>query len=168
MKLTVKDIAVFGMLGALMFASDLLMEVLPNIHLIGVFIVAATVVYRRKALFPIYIYVFLNGIYSGFSMWWVPYLYVWTVLWVFVMLLPKKIPEKTAPIVYMCVSAAHGFLFGIIYAPSQVLLLGLDFNGMLSWIAAGIPFDIIHGISNFFCGLLIVPIIKVLKITQKQ
>ncbi len=167
MKLTVKDIALFGMLGALMFASDLMMEALPNIHLIGAFIVAVTTVYRTKALFPIYIYVLLNGIYSGFSLWWVPYLYVWTVLWMFVMLLPKKMPVKIAPIVYMCVSAAHGFLFGIIYSPSQLLLLGLDFQGMLSWIAAGIPFDIVHGISNFICGLLIVPIIKVLKIAKR-
>lgn len=167
MKLKIKEIAVFGMLGALMYASDVLMDVLPNIHLIGVFIVASTVVYRAKALFPIYIYVFLNGFFSGFSLWWIPYLYVWTVLWGLVMLLPKNMPEMIKPVVYMCVCAAHGFLFGIIYAPAQALLFGLDFKGMLTWIAAGLPFDIIHGISNFICGILIIPIIKVLKMTNK-
>lgn len=167
MKLKIKEIAVFGMLGALMYASDVLMDVLPNIHLIGVFIVASTVVYRAKALFPIYIYVFLNGFFSGFSLWWIPYLYMWTVLWGLVMLLPKNMPEMIKPVVYMCVCAAHGFLFGIIYAPAQALLFGLDFKGMLTWIAAGLPFDIIHGISNFVCGILIIPIIKVLKMTNK-
>ena len=35
-----KDIAVFGMLASIMFASKKLMEGLPNIHLIGVFIIA--------------------------------------------------------------------------------------------------------------------------------
>lgn len=155
------------MLGSLMYATDLLMEAFPNIHLVGVFIVATTVVYRVKALFPLYVYVFLNGIFSGFNLWWIPYLYVWTVLWGAVMLLPKNIPEKLKPIIYMCVCAAHGFLFGVIYAPSQALLFGLDFKGMLSWIAAGIPFDIIHGVSNFVCGILIVPIIKVLKLADK-
>ena len=167
MKLKIKEIAVFAMLGALMCVLDLLMETLPNIHLIGVFIVAATVVYRAKALFAIYIYVFSIGLVSGVGVWWVPYLYVWAVLWGAVMLLPKNIPEKLKPIIYMCVCAAHGFLFGFIYAPSQALLFGLDFNGMLTWIAAGIPFDIIHGISNFVCGILIVPIIKVLKLAGK-
>lgn len=167
MKLNIKEIAVFGMLGALMCVLDLFMEALPNIHLVGAFIVAATVVYRAKALFPIYIYVFSIGLVSGIGLWWVPYLYVWTVLWGAVMLLPKKMPEKLKPIIYMCVCAAHGFLFGVIYAPSQALLFGLDFNGMLTWIAAGIPFDIIHGVSNFVCGILIYPMIKVLNKTNK-
>lgn len=53
MKLTAREIAVFGMLGAVMFASKLLMEFAPNIHLLGTFIVAFTVVYRRKALYVI-------------------------------------------------------------------------------------------------------------------
>lgn len=150
-----------------MYASDLLMEALPNIHLIGVFIVATTVVFRAKALFPLYVYVLLNGIFSGFALWWIPYLYVWTVLWGAVMLLPKNMPEKLKPIIYMVVSAAHGFLFGVIYAPSQALLFGLDFNGMLAWIAAGLPFDIIHGVSNLVCGILIYPIILVLKRATK-
>ena len=65
MKLTTREIAVFAMLGALMYASKLLMELAPNIHLLGVFTIAFTVVYRKKALYPIYIYVcdagFLNS-----------------------------------------------------------------------------------------------------------
>ena len=63
MKLTIREMAVFAMLGALMFASKRLMEVLPNIHLLGTFIVALTVVYRGKALYPLYIYIFLDHLY---------------------------------------------------------------------------------------------------------
>ena len=163
MKLTIREIAVFGMLGALMYASKMLMEVLPNIHLLGVFTIAFTVVYRKKALYPIYIYVLLNGIFSGFATWWIPYLYVWTILWGVTMLLPKKMPKKVQPIVYMVVNACHGFSFGILYAPAQALLYGLSFKGMLAWIASGFPFDITHGISNFICGALIVPIVHVLR-----
>ena len=57
MRLTTREIAVFAMLGAVMYASKMLMEVLPNVHLLGTFVVAFTVVYRKKALYPIYIYV---------------------------------------------------------------------------------------------------------------
>ncbi len=158
----------FGMLGALMYASKVLMEMAPNIHLLGVFIVAFTVVYRRKALYPIYIYVILCGIFGGFSAWWIPYLYVWTILWGWVMILPENLPAKIRPLVYMAVSAAHGFLFGTLYAPAQALLFGMDFKGMAAWIIAGLPWDCIHGISNFFCGVLIVPVITILRLIEKS
>ena len=152
MKLTTREIAVFAMLGAFMYASKMLMELAPNIHLLGVLTTAYTVVYRKKALYPIYTYVILNGMLCGFATWWIPYLYIWTVLWGAVMLLPKKLPKKLCPIVYMSVCAMHGFLFGTLYAPVQALLFGLNFKGMLAWIAAGLPWDFIHGVSNFFCG----------------
>lgn len=163
MKLTAKEIAVFGMLGALMYASKLVMELFPNIHLIGVFVIALTVVYRKKALYPLYVFVLLCGLFGGFNLWWIPYLYVWTVLWGAAMLLPQKIPAKLRPLIYMCLCAAHGFLFGVIYAPAQALLFGLSFKGMLAWIVSGFPFDLIHGISNFFCASLVLPIVKVLQ-----
>lgn len=167
-RLTVREMAVFGMLGALMYASKLLLEIAPNIHLLGVFTIAFTVVYRKKALFPIYLYVLLNGIFSGFAAWWVPYLYIWTVLWGAVMLLPAHIPLRIRPLVYMTVCALHGFLFGTLYAPAQALLYGLSFRGMIAWILAGLPWDVLHGVSNFFCGILIVPIISGLRLADAK
>ena len=168
MKLTAKETAVFGMLGALMYASKMLMEVAPNIHLLGVFTIAITVVYRKKALYPIYTYVLLNGLFSGFATWWIPYLYVWTVLWGATMLLPQKISKDVKPLVYMVLNASHGFLFGVLYAPAQAIAFGLSFDGMIAWIIAGLPFDFIHGVSNFFCGMLIVPIISVLQRMERN
>ncbi len=168
MKLTVKEIAVFGMLGGVMYVSKMIMELLPNVHLLGVFIIAFTVVYRQKALYIIYTYVFLNGIFSGFAAWWIPYLYVWTVLWGAVMLLPRKLPRKAEPFVYMAVCAAHGFLFGTLYAPAQAILFGLSLQGMVAWIIAGLPWDCMHGVSNFFCGILIMPLIYALRFAEQN
>lgn len=168
MKLTTQEITVFAMLGAVMYASKMIMEVIPNVHLLGVFTIAFTVVYRKKALYPIYTYVILNGIFSGFATWWVPYLYLWTILWGAVMLLPKEMPAKLCPVVYMGVCAMHGFLFGVFYAPAQAILYGMSFKGMLAWIAAGLPWDFLHGVSNFFCGILIVPIISLLRFAERD
>lgn len=168
MKLTTREVAVFGMLGAVMYVSKVIMEVAPNVHLLGVFVIAYTVVYGKKALYPIYIYVFLNGIFSGFATWWIPYLYIWTVLWGVVMLLPKQMPKKIRPLVYMVVCAMHGFLFGTLYAPAQALLYGLSFQGMIAWIIAGLPWDFIHGVSNFICGLLIMPIVSILRRLERS
>ncbi len=161
--LTIFEMVLFAMFGALMFGSKKIMEFLPNIHLLGMFTVLLTVVYRRKALIPIYIYVLLDGLISGFNAWWVPYLYVWTVLWGAVMLLPRNMPKKWVVIVYPVICSLHGFLFGILYAPAQALFFGLDFRQMIAWIIAGGLFDVIHGVSNLIAGLLIYPFSQLLK-----
>ena len=67
--LTVYEIVVFGMLGAVMMVSDLIMNIIPNVHLVGVMIVVLTVLYRWKALFPIYVYVLLIGLMEGAGPW---------------------------------------------------------------------------------------------------
>ena len=153
---------IFAFFGALMFCSKLIMEFLPNVHLLGMFTILLTVVYRHRALIPIYIYVLLNGLYSGFSLWWVPYLYIWTVLWGITMLLPRRIPDKFAAVIYPLICSLHGFLYGILYAPAQALMFKLSFEQALVWIAAGIPFDLVHGVSNFVAGFLVLPLSKLL------
>lgn len=167
MKLSVRETAIFGMLGAVMYASKVIMEIAPNVHLLGVFVIAFTIVYRQKALYPIYTYVFINGMFAGFATWWIPHLYLWTILWGATMLLPKNIPARIKPIVYMGLCASHGFLYGTLYAPAQALLYGLNFKSMVAWIIAGLPWDFIHGVSNFFCGMLICPIIAILRKSEQ-
>ena len=151
-----------------MFASKMLMEVLPNIHLLGTFIVAFTVVFRLKALYPIYLYVFLDGLIHGFNLWWLPYLYVWAVLWGAVMLLPKNMSRGACAVVYPLVSMLHGLLFGILYAPAQMLLFDLTFTELYAWIGAGAIFDITHAVSNLFFGFLILPLITLMNRLLKK
>ena len=151
------------MLGTLMFASKIIMEALPNIHLLGMFIMVYTLVFRVKALLPIYVFVILTGLYAGFAVWWVPYIYIWTVLWAVTMLLPKRMPKAVAMIVYPAVCALHGLAFGTLYAPMQALFFHFSFEQTLAWIASGFWFDITHAIGNAVAGLLIVPFSALLK-----
>lgn len=159
---------VFAMLGTIMFVSKIIMELLPNVHLLGMLTMTYTVVFRKKALIPIYIYVMLNGVYAGFSMWWIPYLYIWTVLWGLTMLLPNKMPKKLKCVIYPAVCCIHGLAFGTLYAPAQALMFGLNFKAMLAWIAAGLPWDLIHGISNLFTAMLVVPLSELLTRLMKR
>lgn len=156
------------MLGTVMFISKLVMEALPNIHLLGMFIMVYTIVYRIKALIPIYVFVFLTGIYAGFSLWWIPYLYIWAVLFGITMLLPKKMPKWLCCIVYPTVCALHGLAYGTLYAPAQAILFRLDFKGMIAWIIAGLPWDVVHAGGNFIAGLLVFPLSEVLKRLNKH
>ncbi len=166
--LSIKEICLFGILAALMFISKIVMEALPNIHLLGMLTVTYTVAFRKKALIPIYIYVLLNGLYAGFNAWWVPYLYIWTILWGATMILPKNMPKAVACVVYPLLCALHGLFFGVLYAPLQALMFRFSFEQTLAWIAAGFTFDIIHMIGNFAVGLLIFPVSEVLKRLTKN
>ncbi len=162
------EIVLFAMFGALMFTSKIIMEAMPNIHLLGMLVMLCTVVFRAKALIPLYLYVIVQGIFAGFAPWWVPYTYVWAVLWGMTMLLPKNMPRKVAMIVYPIICSLHGFAFGILYAPGQALMFGFNFEQTLAWIASGLPFDIIHGISNIFTGMLILPFSELIKKLLRQ
>ena len=168
MKLSVREIATFGFLGGLMYASKIIMDILPNIHLICVFIIAITAVYGKKALYPIYIFVLLTGLFNGFNLWWIPYLYIWLPPFLITLLLPRKINSKLAPFIYAIICGLHGYLYGTLYAPFQALAFGLNFKGMIAWIAAGLPFDLIHGTSNLICGILIIPLIKLIRLCEKN
>ena len=167
-KLKIHEITVFAMLSAVMFASKVAMEGIPNVHLLGTFVVAFTLTYRKKALLPIYGYVFVNGIWEGFSPFgWLPELYLWLILWGAVMLLPKKMPKVMAPIVYMLVSCLHGLFFGVLYSPVYALFSGMGWDRVWLWILAGLPFDLLHGMGNFALGTLIIPIATLLKKLDK-
>ena len=161
--LSVREMAIFSMLAALMFCSKVIMDALPNIHLLGMFIMVYTLVYRAKALIPIYLFIFMTGLYGGFGLWWIPYLYIWAILWGVAMLLPRRMPKAVAAIVYPTVCALHGLLYGVLYAPAQALIFGLDFDGMIAWIIAGFPFDLLHGLGNLVAGLLILPLSHLLE-----
>lgn len=161
--LTLFEIAIFAMLGSMMFASKLLTDLLPNIHLLGMFTILFTVVFRYKALIPIYVFVALMGIYAGFAAWWIPYLYLWTVLWAMAMLIPRNLPKGWQYIVYPAVCGLHGFAYGTLYAPAQVLLYGMGFEQLPAWILAGLPWDAVHGIGNIATGFLVAPLVPLLQ-----
>ena len=164
MKLKIREVVVLGMLGAVMFASKEVMAALPNIHLVGVFVVSITVVFRWKALYPIYIYVLMQGFFNGFTSWWITNLYSWTLLWLAVMLIPKGMPQKWRAIICICLCGAHGFLYGTIDAPIHALFFGFGFEQTIIYIMNGIPFDVTHGISNtVLCSVLLIPLVKAMR-----
>ena len=167
MKLSVREICLFGLLGALMYASKAVFASIPNVHLVGAFIVATTVVYRKKALWIIYVFALLCGLLDGFGIWWFSYLYIWLPLWGVAMMLPNNMKLVVKTLVYMSVCALHGFLYGLMYLPIQMFVSGWSGDKLIAWYAAGLPYDLIHGVSNFFGGLLICPIISVLRKIKK-
>jgi len=139
------------------------LQMVPFIQLLGLFIAAITLAYRVRALIPLYVYVMLEGIFAGFSFWWLPYVYIWVPLWAVFMLAGKlSLPKKIKIPLYMILCGLHGLLFGIMYAPAQALMFGLTFEGMIAWIIAGLWFDVMHAIGNIAAGILIIPLSELL------
>lgn len=156
------------MLGVIMYAGKAAMEPLPNIHPLALFIVATTLVYRRRALYPLYAYVLINGLLAGFAPWWLPYLYIWLPLWGAAMLLPRGMGPRAAAAACCAVCALHGMAFGALYAPSQALLYGLDWRATLAWIAAGLPFDAVHAAGDLAMATLAVPLTRLLARSSRR
>lgn len=168
-KLTVRDLTVFALLGTMMYLSKIVMQWVPNVHLLGLFLASVTLAYRVRALIPLYVYVLLDGLFAGFSLWWVPYLYIWLPLWLAFMLAGKlNFPKKAQVPLYMVLCGLHGLSFGALYAPAQALMFGLSFKAMITWIIAGLWFDAVHAAGNFAAGTLILPLAALLKKLDKN
>ena len=157
-----EEYVVFALFGAMMYISAQI-DIIPNVHPLALFIVVLTVVYRFKALIPIYLYVFLEGLMGGFNVWWLPYLYIWTVLWLLVMFIPRRINEAVAGVLLVVVAVLHGLSFGILYMPVQCYVF-FKGNWDLAWIwlLNGAAFDTLHAVGNLTATLFAIPMIRLL------
>ena len=152
-----------ALFGALLFVSQIIAASLPNIELVSLFIIVWTRVYRYGALPGIGVFILLQGLYYGFGIWWISYLYIWFILWGAVMLIPdgKTVHPALSAIGWASLSGVYGFAFGTLTAVPWLFRGGPA--TAIAYIAAGIPFDITHGVANFALALfLAVPLIRLL------
>jgi len=165
--------AVFAMLGAVVLASQIALYAVPGVQLVMFLIAVFTLTYGVRALIPIYVYVALYLFYYGFFTWNLPYLYIWLPLWGIFMLAGKladktKLPKKAQIPLYMTLCGLYGLSFGTLYAPFEALVMGFTFEQTLAWIGRGLPTDVTYAICNFATGVLIVPLVELLKKLDKR
>ena len=154
-----------ALLGAVLVFCKELLAFLPNVEMVTMLIMAYTVVYRWRALVPIYVFVALETVLYPFPATVVMYLYGWAVLFGVSMLLPKR--ALPAP-VYMLVGGLFGLAFGVLCAPVQAVFFHLSPQGTLAWIAAGFSFDVTHAIGNTAIGCLTPVVIRLLMRLERQ
>ena len=166
----IRSLCIFAMLGALMFASKIALEWAPNIHMLGMFTMAFTLVYRWKALIPIYLYATVLFVFYGFAPWSIIHFYVWTVLWGITMLIPQKLPTAAKAVIYPVLCALHGLTYGFLCGFSQVPIYYGSFTiaKLLTYTASGFWFDILHAVGNLGFGLLILPLSTLLLRLEKK
>ncbi|MDR3597189.1 hypothetical protein [Clostridium sp.] len=151
MKIEAREIILFGVLGGLLSASQIALSFIPNIEIITFLIILFSMIYRKKALYIVWVFVMIMGFVYGFGLWWLGYLILWPLLSIFTCSIMEFINGKYLTLAIY--SGIFGFLFGFFYAIPYAIFGGLN-AGIVYWIA-GIQFDMIHGIGNYFIMLLL-------------
>ena len=75
----VRQVAADGLLAAVLFALQISMIHLPNIELVSLMVILYTLVLGKRVLNILITFTILEGIFHGFGVWWVSYLYIWPV-----------------------------------------------------------------------------------------
>jgi len=148
-KLNTKEIVSLALLGALMFATKVAMASLPNIHMNAVIIILGAVFFGWKVMYSIVIYIMLEGLFFGFSLWWSCYWYLWPLLGGAAILMR----ENRSPLIWAVVAGAHGLIFGALCSIPYLFIGGFQM-AFSSWIS-GIPFDLAHCAGNFVLTLIL-------------
>ena len=148
-QLSVKQVALFGILGAVTFGAKFVMSYLPNIEPVSLLVMVYAVVLGKKALYPISIYVVLEILIYGLGTWNINYLYIWAILW----LAAYWLRHMKHPLGWAVLSGAFGLLFGALCAPVDLVMGGLSY-AVTKW-ASGIWFDLLHCAGNFVIALFL-------------
>ena len=148
-KITVKELALFSVLGALTFAAKYVMSFLPNIEPVSLMVMLFAVLFGWKCLYPIYLYVTMELLFYGIGLWNINYLYIWVILAAGAYLMRKM----THPLGWALLSGSFGLLFGALCGIVDVFIGGISYAAA-KWVS-GIPFDIMHCAGNFVLALLL-------------
>lgn len=149
-RLPVKDIALIGLMVALIEVCKLTMASLPNIELTTFWVILFTLYFGKKIYFVIPVFILIEGLIFGFGLWWLMYLYAWPLL----AFVTQKLKKDSSVLTWSMLAGIFGLSFGLLcavpyffIATTGTFLVRLQIT--FAWWVAGIPWDIIHGVSNF-------------------
>jgi len=149
MKLSLRQIALFGVLAALTFGAKVAMSGLPNIEPVSLMVMLFAVVFGWKGLYPVYLYVLMEILLYGINLWNINYLYIWTLLFALALLMHRL----KNPLWWALLSGSFGMAFGLLCTPVYMVIGGFDYG--IRWWLSGIAFDVPHAIGNFVIALVL-------------
>lgn len=165
-KLTVKDIAVIGMMIAVIEVCKVALAWAPNIELTTFWVILFSLYFGKKIYFVIPAFIIIEGAMYGIHIWWFMYLYIWPLLAIVARLF-RKMESALSWAIFSCI---FGLFFGFLCSFPYVFIgawNGGIVNGLrmaFAWWVAGIPYDILHGVGNFVLMLVLYhPITGVMK-----
>lgn len=139
----------FSILGALTFGAKYAMSFLPNIEPVSLCVMLYAVVFGRKWVYPVYLYVFLEILFYGLGIWNINYLYTWALL----AIAARLLRNMEGSLSWAILSGVFGLAFGALCGIVDVFIGGFGY-AVTKWIS-GIPFDIAHCLGNFVMALVL-------------
>ncbi len=158
LSLTTKDIVLIALSLSVIEVAKFALGFVPGIEVVSLLFIIYTLFFEKKMIYVLPAFCLLEGVLYGFGLWWFMYLYIWAIL----VGLIYVFRNKTSVWFWSVLSGIYGLLFGLLCCPVYFATGGVAMA--ISWWVAGLPTDIIHGISNFtICLLLFKPLNRVLK-----
>lgn len=154
----VRYIVSVGLLAAILLIGQVGMAFLPNIEPVTTLLILYTLTYKKHVFPIIYTFVLLEGVIYGFGLWWINYLYVWSIL-ALVVLAFQKIDSA---VLWAVIAGAFGLSFGALCAVPYLIAGGTG-AAFVYW-TNGIPYDVLHCCGNFVLTLILYkPLLKILR-----
>lgn len=160
-RLSAHEIAELSLICALMVAGKEGLRVIPNVHPVTLLLLLATAVYGVKALYPAFGFAILEIALYGAGLWNLMYLYVWPIV-VFAAL-PFRQSRSRA--LWAALAGLHGLCFGALCAIPYLFIGG--WKMAFTWWLSGIPYDVIHCVSNAVLVFALLPPLRRLLETLK-
>ncbi len=159
LKISVKDVAYLGISLAVLEASKLALDLLPNIEVVTLLFIVYTIFYGRKTILVAIGFTVVECFLKGVNVWSFMYLYIWPMLILIVFYANK---HKAGYVFYCILSGFFGLFFGLFCSIPYLFIGGRSMA--VTWWIAGIPYDIIHCVSNFLlCLLLFKPLCAIMR-----
>lgn len=143
------ETVLFGMLGALMFALQVVMAPLPNIEPVSLLVMLYAVTFGWKSLYCVYTFVVMEILFHGIGLWNINYLYIWTILAIAAIFLRNMKPAFG----WALLSGVFGLAFGALCGIVDLFIGGFGYAAA-KWVS-GIPFDLLHCAGNFAIALVL-------------
>ncbi len=155
----VRRIVYIAVITAILEAAKFALNAVANVELVSLLTIVFTVYFGWQISLPsLLIFAVIESLWWGINIWSVTYFYVWPVLILLTELLRNQMSRFTAS----CLSSLFGFGFGLLCAFTTLVISGV--NAAVAWWIAGIPYDLVHGVSNLVIAFILYePLIKVLE-----
>ena len=147
--LPLREIVLFGVLGALTFALQVVMGPLPNIEPVSLLVLLFGVVFGWKGLYPVYVFVVMEILFYGLGLWNINYLYIWAVPTLAGVLLRGM----DTGLGWAMVSGVFGLAFGALCGIVDLFIGGWAYAAA-KWVS-GLSFDLMHCAGNFVISLVL-------------
>lgn len=148
-RISVYDIVIIGMMTAALESAKMALSFAPNVELVTLLIILFTLVIGKRVYYAIAAFVLVEGILYGFGIWWIMYVYMWPML-AFVTWILRKQKDRLC---FALLSGVFGLGFGAMCSIPYLFIGGI--HTAFAWWVSGIPFDMIHGVSNFVLMLVL-------------